>query len=363
MRGCQTFSAFFPQFLLNGDRGDVAAVGRGPSQTVEDESDHAGLLGSIVVVQFAVQRLDVRDEPVPVGEGGVCRLDVAARKHHVGGVVDDAPGTGAKIPESVGEGSRERRLGVDSEPGDSLVGVLRGTHPWALCERRYCLLTMPRDSFQAEMDSLREAVLDLGETVVDRLRTAVAALDEGDRERARVVLEGDHEINERYLQLESDCIDLFTLQQPVASDLRFIAASFKILTDLERVGDLAMNLGGYVTGMSQEFVPRADLVNIGELVADQLEAALAAYESSDPEQCHTVAERDDEIDGLCERAAEVFLRDLVDRTPDEETLETLLAEVFQLLLTVRDLERVGDHAVNIAARTLYMTESDDTLLY
>ena len=222
---------------------------------------------------------------------------------------------------------------------------------------------MARDSFRAEMEALHEAVLDLGATVVDRLRTAVRALDDGDRERARFVLENDHEINERYLGLEADCIDLFTLQQPVASDLRFVAASFKILTDLERIGDLAMNLGGYVTGMSREFTPRADLVTIGELVADQVEDALAAYESADPEQCHAVADRDDEVDGLCERAAEVMLRDLVDQQPDEEALEGLLEEVFQLLLTVRDLERVGDHAVNIAARTLYMAESDDALLY
>jgi len=213
------------------------------------------------------------------------------------------------------------------------------------------------------MDALREAVLDLGATVVDRLRTAVAALEDGDRERARVVLEGDHEINERYLELEGDCIELFSLQQPVAGDLRFVAASFKILTDLERIGDLAMNLGGYVTGMSREFVPQADLVAIGELVAGQTEAALEAYESGDPKQCHAVAERDDEVDGLCERAAEVLLRDLVGRAPDEQTLETLLGEVSQLLLTVRDLERVGDHAVNIAARTLYMADSDDSLLY
>lgn len=222
---------------------------------------------------------------------------------------------------------------------------------------------MPRDSFQGEMDALREAVLSLGETVIERLQIAVAALDQGNRERARYVLENDHEINERYLELESDCIELFTLQQPVASDLRFVAASFKILTDLERIGDLAMNLGGYVTGMNREFAPRADLVTIGEIVADQVQAAMAAYESGDPDQCHAVAERDDEVDGLCERAAEVLLRDLVDRQPDEEALERLLGEVFQLLLTVRDLERVGDHAVNIAARTLYMAESDDALLY
>jgi phosphate transport system protein len=222
---------------------------------------------------------------------------------------------------------------------------------------------MPRDSFQEDMDTLRQNVLELGATVTARLRTAVSALEERDRERARSVLEGDHEVNERYLELEADCIDLFTLQQPVASDLRFVAASFKILTDLERVGDLAMNLGGYVIGMQREFVPRADLVNIGQLVADQVEAALDAYDAADPAACHAVADRDDEIDGLCERAAEVLLRDLVERAPDGDALEVLLEEVFQLLLTIRDLERIGDHAVNVAARTLYMAESDDGLLY
>ncbi len=222
---------------------------------------------------------------------------------------------------------------------------------------------MSRDSFQAEMDALEQAVVELGGTVVDRLRTAVRAFEDNDRTRARFVLENDHEVNARYLELEQDCIDLFTLQQPVASDLRFVAASFKILTDLERVGDLAMNLGGYVTGMNREFVPRTDLVAVGELVADQVEAALEAYEAGDPERCRAVADRDDEVDGLCERAAELFMRDLVDRVAGEAALETLLEDAFQLLLTVRDLERVGDHAVNVAARTLYMVENDDALLY
>jgi phosphate transport system protein len=222
---------------------------------------------------------------------------------------------------------------------------------------------MARDSFQAELDALRSAVVALGETVVERLRLATDALADNDREQARYVLEHDHEINERYLDLEADCIDLFTLQQPVASDLRFVAASFKILTDLERVGDLAMNLGSYVSGMTDEFVPRADLVTIGDIVADQVTAAIEAYESADPAACHAVAERDDEVDGLCERAAEVLLRDLVRREPRGQQLETLLEEVFQLLLTIRDLERAGDHAVNVAARTLYMVESDDGLLY
>jgi phosphate transport system protein len=222
---------------------------------------------------------------------------------------------------------------------------------------------MPRRPIEDEIAALRAGVLDLGETVVTRLRRAVRALEDHDRSEGRYVLEHDHEVNDRYLELERDCINIFTLQQPVATDLRTVAASFKILTDLERVGDLAMNLGGYVTGMRREFVPRADLVNIGHIVADQLEDALAAYEESDPEACHAVADRDDEVDGLCERVADLLVRDLVERDPDEGEMEGLLNEVFQVLLTLRELERVGDHAVNVAARTLYMVDSDDALLY
>ncbi|MCJ0619373.1 phosphate transport system regulatory protein PhoU, partial [Haloarcula hispanica] len=101
---------------------------------------------------------------------------------------------------------------------------------------------MPRDSYQEGLNSLREDVLYMSEIVLERLRLGLDALEQKDEEMAREVIEGDHEINQLYLDLEQDCIDLLALQQPVASDLRFIAASFKIITDLERIGDLATNL-------------------------------------------------------------------------------------------------------------------------
>src|SRR6056297_1267548 len=123
---------------------------------------------------------------------------------------------------------------------------------------------MPRDAYQEELAALREEVVEFGGTVSARLEDAV--------------IDGDEEINERYLELESRCVDLFALQQPVAGDLRFVTASFKIITEHER---------------------------------------LAA----------TVVERDDELDGLCERVAETVVRDLV------ETTETFDGEEMQRLLT------------------------------
>jgi phosphate transport system protein len=96
-----------------------------------------------------------------------------------------------------------------------------------------------------------------------------------------------------------------------------------------------------------------------------IEAAMDAYAEEDPEACYEIAERDDEIDAMCEEASATVTRDLIERQDitAEEAIERTMQDVTRLLLTIRDLERVGDHAVNIAARTLYMVESDDDLLY
>ena len=222
---------------------------------------------------------------------------------------------------------------------------------------------MARESLQQSLDGLRDDVLGMGETVVARHRDAVSALDQQDPGLARYVVDNDDEINAEYLGLEADCIDLFALEQPVAGDLRFVAASFKILTDLERIADLATNLGRYVLETETDLVPRADFVEIGEFVGEMLDDALTAYARKDPALCRELAERDDEADTRCEHATDHLMRELLARDPSAPELEDLLADANRHLLTIRDLERVGDHAVNVAARTYYMTESDDALLY
>jgi len=92
-----------------------------------------------------------------------------------------------------------------------------------------------------------------------------------------------------------------------------------------------------------------------------------AYAEQDAEACFGIDERDDEIDTMCERASSTVVRDLIETEIDESSsdveVEGLMSEVSRLLLTIRDLERVGDHAVNIAARTLYMIENSDELIY
>ena len=226
---------------------------------------------------------------------------------------------------------------------------------------------MARKGYQQKLDQLREDVLYMGEVVQERLRMGLSALESKDDELAEEVITRDAEVNEMYLKLERDCTDLIALQQPVAGDLRFIAASFKIITDLERIADLATNLGKYSKQATRDLYPDVDIQGIGLLTLEMIEEAMAAYAAEDVEACYRIAGRDDEVDERCERASEVVVRDLIetelgDAVEDDE-VERMLQDVSRLLLTIRDLERVGDHAVNISARTLYMVENDDELLF
>ncbi|PSQ29076.1 phosphate transport system regulatory protein PhoU [Halobacteriales archaeon QS_9_67_15] len=223
---------------------------------------------------------------------------------------------------------------------------------------------MAREQYQAALDELRAAVVALGEMAIDQLEDGLRALETGDADLAREVIDGDGAINDRYLAIEDECIDLLALQQPVASDLRFVAASFKICTDLERVGDLATNLGEYALSTDGN-AGEPDVQAIGEDARDQLRAALDAYQHGDAAACRTVAARDDDLDALCQRASERVVRDLLEREAGDDAWasERILDDVSRVLLTLRDLERVGDHAVNVAARSLYMLESDSELLY
>ncbi|WP_207592719.1 phosphate signaling complex protein PhoU [Halomontanus rarus] len=224
---------------------------------------------------------------------------------------------------------------------------------------------MARNEYQQQLEALRAAVVEMSELVCDRFRRALRALEEGDEKLADAVVTGDHEINDLYLELEQECIDLLALQQPVAGDLRFIAASFKIITDLERIADLATNLGAYARRIDRDRdrhrYPNIDVSHIGIQTIEMVEEAMRAYESDDAARTRSIDAMDDDVDALCERAGEAVVRDLLER---ERNLDDgILEDVSRTLLTIRDIERVGDHAVNIAARTLYMVENDDELIY
>jgi phosphate transport system protein len=222
---------------------------------------------------------------------------------------------------------------------------------------------MARHAYQSRLSDLHDDALYLSELVAEQLRAGLDALETKDERLAREVINGDGEINRLTLELEQECIDLIALQQPVAGDLRFVASTFKILTDLERVGDLATNLGGYALDAEREAYPAVDVRRIGDATLDLFEAATTAYAEEDPDRCHAVAARDDEVDAMCEAASETVVRALLGADAFETDPEETFQDVSRLFLTIRDLERVGDHAVNVAARTLYMIDQDDDLLH
>lgn len=225
---------------------------------------------------------------------------------------------------------------------------------------------MPRREYQESLEELRGDVQQMGEDVLERFQSGLYALEHSDTETATAVIDGDEEINERYLELEAECIDLFALQQPVASDLRFIAASFKILTDLERIGDLATNLGHYTLAAEHHHISMGELYDIGADAGTLVRDALDAYVTEDAEACYRIAARDDDIDDRCHRASERIVRELIDgdlRAGSSLSVEAVMDDVSRSLLTIRDLERVADHGVNIAARTLYLVDSNPELIY
>ncbi len=232
---------------------------------------------------------------------------------------------------------------------------------------------MPRESYQERLEALRSDVVAMGDLVLDRYETALRAAETGDDDLAAEVIDGDHEVNARYLELEEECTELLALQQPVAGDLRLVTASFKIITDLERVGDLATNIAEY-GGDDGGIHPAVDFRELGDAAGEMVADAVAAYEAADADACREIDARDDDLDERCRRASEAVVRSLLEadraRTeaegtdePDPDRLADTLDEISHALLAVRDLERVGDHGVNIAARTLYMIESDDELIY
>jgi len=214
------------------------------------------------------------------------------------------------------------------------------------------------------MTTLRTEVAEMGALVTERLSLALDALA-GDEAAAHRVVEGDEAVNQTYVTIENRCLDLFALQQPVASDLRIVAASFKIITDLERIGDLASNLGTYALTEQRSSVPEIDVVALATDVQTMVDDAMTAYVERDVDACYALAERDDAVDANGLRASEQLVRALIEREDitDAWSVERVLDDVSRLLLTVRDLERIGDHAVNIAARTAYMVDSDRTLIY
>jgi len=194
--------------------------------------------------------------------------------------------------------------------------------------------------FQDELETLKARLLQMGGYAEERLQSAVKGLVDRDPSVIERVLTGDQVINQLHIEIDDRAFKLLALHQPVASDLRTIVAAVKINTDLERVGD---------------HPPVKELIDIPKMATiaqTMLRDALDAYVRPDTELAQQVLDRDDELDQLKTR---VF-RDLLGHMlSDQSTVEGSL----DLILISRHLERVGDHATNIAEDAIFMVSARD----
>jgi len=208
--------------------------------------------------------------------------------------------------------------------------------------------------FQDELARLKERLLVMGGLAEERVRAAMAALVARDRDAVEEVLAGDEPLNQLHVEIDSLAFRLLALQQPLAVDLRAIVAAVKINSDLERVGDLAVNIAEasrrYL--MLAPVKPLVDLPRMSEIAQGMLRDALDAFVRRDVQLAEAVLNRDDQLDDL---KTQVF-RDLLtymlgDATKIEASLD--------LILVSRHLERIGDHATNIAEDVIFMVSARD----
>ena len=208
--------------------------------------------------------------------------------------------------------------------------------------------------FQDELEHLKARLLEMGGLAEDRLRLAVRALTERDLSLVDRVLTGDAAINQLHIEVDDRCFKLLALHQPMAVDLRSIVAAVKINTDLERVGDLAVNIGE-AAARYLEHPPVKELIDIprmADIAQGMLRDALDAYVRRDLALAQQVLDRDDELDLL---KTEVFRELLTHMLRTQATIEPSL----DLILISRHLERVGDHATNVAEDVIFMVSAKD----
>ena len=208
--------------------------------------------------------------------------------------------------------------------------------------------------FQEELDSLKSRLLEMGGLAEDRVRRAVQALVERDHEDIERVLAGDEAINQLHIEIDDRCFKLLALQQPMAADLRAIVAAVKINTDLERVGDLSVNIAEaakrYITHPPVKKL--IDIPRMAEIAQVMLRDALDAFVRRDTALAQQVLNEDDKLDAL---KTQIFRELLTYMLADPSTIEPAL----DLLLVSRHLERIGDHATNVAEDVIFMVSARD----
>ena len=206
--------------------------------------------------------------------------------------------------------------------------------------------------FDRELNALKEQLLLMGGRAEQVVRKSIEALTRRDLTLASSIHEDDRAIDRLEIEIEERCIRLFALQQPLATDLRFIMAALKISNDLERVGDHAVNIAQGATRLAAEPIlkPLVDIPRMAELATAMLHEALDAFVRRDPETARRICRKDDDVDQL---NRQVF-RELISYMIESPATIT---RAMELILIARNLERVADLATNVAEEVVFINEA------
>jgi phosphate transport system protein len=213
---------------------------------------------------------------------------------------------------------------------------------------------MERHHFEAELQALRNQLLTMGGLVEERVHRAVQALVNRREEDAHRIIATDKEINDLQMEIDGRCLKLLATQTPLAVDLRLITSAMKINADLERVGDQAVNIAESVLVLLPQppLKPLIDIPRMAAIAEKMIRDALDAFVKKDAGLARDVLQRDDEVDDLKDQ---VFRELLTYMMADPGTIQRALS----LILISRNLERIADHATNIAEDVIFIAEAKD----
>jgi len=207
---------------------------------------------------------------------------------------------------------------------------------------------MPREAFELELKRLQEEILILGDMVQKAIGEAIEALKKRDLTEARRIIANDRLINEKRFAIEADCLALIATQQPMAGDLRTLAAVLEIATELERIGDYAKGISRVNVMMGDQplLKPLVDIPRMAEKSMDMLRRALDAFIRRDVALARAIPLEDDEVDNLYNQVYRELLTYMMadPRTIDRATL---------LLWVAHNLERSADRVTNICERVIF----------
>jgi phosphate transport system protein len=208
--------------------------------------------------------------------------------------------------------------------------------------------------FDEELDLLKENILRMAALVESRIHACIEALVNRESSMARKIIEGDEEINKLQMEVDENSLKLIALHQPAASDLRFLAMAMRMSGELERMGDLAVNIAKCTEKLSAEFPlkPLIDIPRMANIAEDMVKSSIDAFVKKDADIARKVCESDDQVDALRDQ---IFRELLTYMMEDPKTI----ARSIELILISRHLERIADHATNIAEDVIYMVKGED----